>query len=151
MKRLIADKTVGKLAKWLRILGIPCEMKEIKSLREVPEGAILFTRSGRLASPRTILIESDKVEEQLEYVFHKLPWLKDQIKPFTLCIRCNQPLENIPKRDVLGLVPDYVYENFLHFKRCPACGQIYWPGSHQKRMKAWGQAKISFLKKESKP
>ncbi|AEH45162.1 protein of unknown function DUF82 [Thermodesulfatator indicus DSM 15286] len=134
MKKLIADKTVGKLAKWLRILGIPCEMQEIKSLKEIPKEAILFTRSRRIASSQTILLESDKVEEQLKFVFEKLPELKGQIKPFSLCLRCNQKLEPVSKEEVFGLVPDYIYETFGYFKRCPLCGRIYWPGSHQKRM-----------------
>ncbi|WP_456370124.1 Mut7-C RNAse domain-containing protein [Thermodesulfatator atlanticus] len=144
MKKLAGDKTVGRLIKWLRIFGLPCEMKEIKTASEIPEDTIFLTRARRLASSNTIILISDKIEDQLKELFERLPALEQKVKPFTLCIRCNTLLENIPKEETLGLVPDYIYETHHSFKRCPVCGRIYWPGTHQQRM---NQKLFDFLQK----
>ena len=50
------------------------------------------------------------------------------------CIRCNELLEGIERRDVIGQVPDYTFETVTEFNRCPTCGRIYWEGSHRARI-----------------
>jgi hypothetical protein len=47
---------------------------------------------------------------------------------------CNAALEEIAKSAVAGLVPPYVYRTQAQFRRCPACGRIYWRGTHWARM-----------------
>jgi uncharacterized protein with PIN domain len=39
-------------------------------------------------------------------------------------------LEEIRKEAAEGLVPAFVYEKCAHFRRCPLCGKIFWPGTH---------------------
>ncbi len=133
--RLAGDRTVGRLIKWLRMLGIPCELLEAKKKEEIPEGVLLLTRASSLASERTILLPYEKPADQLRYLFEKLPSLWQEIHPFSLCLLCNKRLSETTREEVFGLVPDHVYETQVRFRRCPSCGRIYWPGSHHTLMK----------------
>jgi uncharacterized protein with PIN domain len=51
------------------------------------------------------------------------------------CLECNAPL--LPRRReelATGAVPDHVLATQERFTACPACGRIYWPGTHADRM-----------------
>ncbi|NPA49121.1 MAG: hypothetical protein GXO20_04010 [Thermodesulfobacteria bacterium] len=133
--RLAGDRTVGRLVKWLRILGIPCELITVKSKEEIPEDVFLLTRATSLASARSLVLPCEKPAAQLRFVLEKLPHLWEEMRPFSLCLPCNERLEEISKEEVFGLVPDHVYETQRRFRRCPRCGRIYWPGSHHSLMK----------------
>ena len=139
---LYGDRTVGKLIKWLRILGVPCGQSDFGSPDKIPEGALLLTKNRRLLSPRTLLIPYDRVGEQLRFVFAQIPGLKERLEPLSLCLDCNVRLEEISKEEVFGLVPDHVYETCHRFRRCPQCKRIYWRGTHpqrmSKRLEEWG-------------
>jgi uncharacterized protein with PIN domain len=101
------------------------------------EGRVILTRdtgimqrravsSGRV---RAILIESEEPEQQLRQLMTMLD-LKGQSQPFTLCLECNQPLENRGREEVAGRVPPYVYRTQTQYMECPACHRIYWRGTH---------------------
>ncbi|NPB09549.1 MAG: hypothetical protein GXO17_04270 [Thermodesulfobacteria bacterium] len=132
--RLCGDRTLGRLVKWLRILGIPCELVSYRHPDEIPAESLLLTRNRRLLSEKTLLVPYDRVEDQLRFVFEKLPELRRLEAPFRLCIRCNEPLEEVSREEVFGLVPDFVYETKERFRRCPSCGRVYWRGTHPSRM-----------------
>ncbi len=134
-KRLAGDRTVGRLVKWLRMLGIPCALLAVKTPGDVPEDLLLLTRATSLAGPRTLLIPYEKPADQLRFVFKELPSLWEEIRPFTLCLLCNERLLEIAKEEVFGLVPEHVFRTQDKFRRCPRCGRIYWPGSHHKLMR----------------
>ncbi len=141
-KALAGDKTVGRLVKWLRILGIETELIELCSSKDLLPDKIFLTRHRKWAKhPGVLFLPSDLVGEQLRFVLEKLA-LYPRIRPFTLCLRCNARLKDISREEVFGLVPDYIYETQAEFRLCPICGRIYWPGSHRQRMlkqlKAWG-------------
>jgi hypothetical protein len=60
--------------------------------------------------------------------------LGDKIKPFTLCLECNQPLVLSEKEDVKELVPPYIFQTQTQYMQCPACQRVYWRGTHWQRM-----------------
>jgi len=131
-----AEKTLGKLAKWLRILGFDTIYDpDIKNTAE--SGRILLTRTKRIQDEYTtdklIFIESDKPFKQLQEVVKALGIVNEDIKTFTRCIRCNTEIRTINKNSIRSLVPDYVWENQDSFKACIECKRIYWQGSHTKR------------------
>ncbi len=135
--QLAGDKTVGRLVKWLRILGISVIDFWASRARDIPWGLMLLTRKRALgSSPWALVLPSEDLDEQLRFVFTALPTLKEKIAPFSRCIRCNALLEEIPREEVFGQVPDYVYETQRQFRRCPRCGRIYWSGTHKGRMQA---------------
>jgi uncharacterized protein with PIN domain len=76
------------------------------------------------------MIQSDHCTEQLDQVIRELGLRREDLHPFTRCLRCNTVLGPISKEDASGKVPDYVWETHDRFQRCIDCGRIYWPGSH---------------------
>ena len=131
-----AEKTLGKLAKWLRILGFDT-ICDPDIINPAESGRILLTRTKRIQDEYTtdkmIFIESDKPFKQLQEVIKTLGLVIENIRPFTRCIRCNTEIRTINKNSVRSLVPDYVWESQDSFKACSKCKRIYWQGSHTKR------------------
>ena len=139
--RLVADAMLGRLAKWLRVLGYDTlywRGDDAGLVRlALAENRLLLTRDTRLPSRlppgRTLLIESDHYEEQLHQVAGRLG-LPLQIG--RRCLRCNHPLEPAAKAEVRGQVPEFVWDRHDRFARCPRCRRIYWEGTHYARMMA---------------
>ncbi len=131
-----AEKTLGKLAKWLRILGFDtiCD-PDIKNPAE--SGRILLTRTKRVkyeyTTDKLIFIKSDKPFKQLKEVIKALGIVNEDLKTFTRCINCNTKIRTIEKNSIRSVVPDYVWESHDSFKACSKCKRIYWQGSHTKR------------------
>ncbi len=137
--RFAADATVGRLAKWLRILGYDTALYGERAdgvflLSAGREGRVALTRVRALAARqyqgRLLVVRADKLEDQLMEVFDAFGLKADPDRFFRLCLRCNEPLEAMRHEDAEGLVPVYVFENQRNFRRCPACRSVYWPGTH---------------------
>ena len=144
--KFIVDSNVGRLARWLRIAGFDTvfinDLDDNRLVRlALSEGRVLLTKdtqilkrrlvtSGRL---KAILIEDDEVKAQLRQVVKALN-LGDKIKPFTLCLECNQPLVPKEKEEIKGLVPPYVSQTQTQYMQCLACHRVYWRGTHWQRM-----------------
>lgn len=56
------------------------------------------------------------------------------MKPFRLCMRCNEPLQSVTAAEAKSRVPRRVWEQISSYKNCPVCGRIYWKGSHHQKM-----------------
>lgn len=135
--RFLVDAMLGKLAKWLRILGYDTfyyrdlEDEQLIELAEA-EGRVLLTSDERLWRQRggeeKILISSDDWREQLGELAQVVEL--DTSGVFTRCIECNVPLEQASREGVEGLVPPHVFATQEEFGRCPRCGRIYWKGTH---------------------
>lgn len=139
--RLIADVMLGRLAKWLRLLGYDTRYDnaadDVTLLRIAQaEDRVLLTRDRALSQKRgvrTIWIESQNLEAQIEQVRAAVnPPLDGSL---TRCAVCNARLESIDKADVRDRVPPYVFQTQTEFRRCPACERIYWPATHVERMR----------------
>ena len=138
--KFIATFELGRLSRWLRLIGFDCvyfkkrEKRElvIKSLRE---NRVILTREtgmSRYSGTRMIHIENDLVENQLIQVLKKMRLEPDPAKIFTICTICNRPIQDVKKNDVEKLVPPYVYKTQENFKKCFHCNKIYWKGTHWK-------------------
>jgi len=135
------DKSLGTLAKWLRILGYDTIYEPEVSSREfcvrLQEHRILITRSKKIqktwASQNHVFITSNHLVEQLKQVVGQIGIKRDDIQPFYRCIYCNLPIDEVNKYEAYGRVPDYVWETHDAFKRCSQCKRIYWSGSHAER------------------
>lgn len=132
---------LGRLAKWLRILGydtlyVP-SLDDGKLARIArAEGRVLLTRDTQLIKRRgieSLFIYSDDFLEQLRQVVGDLNLNVDN--SFTRCPVCNQVLRGIDREDVRERVPPYVFKNQERFSLCPDCGKIYWRGTHWERMR----------------
>ena len=136
-----AERTLGKLAKWLRLLGFDTIFEAQNSsdrfFKGLPSGRILLTRTQAIreqyGTRKLIFIKSDHVQEQIRQVIYELGIVFQDIRPFSRCLSCNVEITEIEKDAVFGQVPDYVWETHDIFHTCPECKRIYWPGSHTQR------------------
>jgi uncharacterized protein with PIN domain len=142
MERFICDAMLGKLAKWLRVLGYDTTYRPDLDDAELVrlswlEGRIILTRDTRLAARkvarRNLVIAHDHVERQLEQVVKQLR-LKVEQTAFTRCLVCNEELFAVDKEAVRNLVPPFVFATHDSFARCPNCGRHYWKGTHWQQM-----------------
>ena len=139
--RFSADRTLGKLVKWLRILGFDtiCELEiSSKLFFDSLEGTrIQLTRTKKIqekfSTHRTVFITSNFLDEQLKQVVDEIGINQAEIRPFSRCTQCNLPIVEISKDDAYGLVPAYIWETQEIFNKCRQCERIYWPGSHAER------------------
>jgi uncharacterized protein with PIN domain len=139
--KFTADIMLGKLAKWLRILGYDClyfsninKFDLIKTA--LYENRIILTRNTRLKDrkiPPVIFIKNDNWKKQLKEVIDLFPINYDKI--FSRCIVCNQILESIEKDKVKDFVPPYVFETSKKFSYCLNCKKYYWEGTHINHVK----------------
>ncbi len=68
---------------------------------------------------RAILINSDRLAEQIPQVIETLKIDENQFRPLTLCLECNQPLVARAKAEVKDHVPPYVFKTQEQFVECP--------------------------------
>jgi len=140
--KFIADIMLGRLAKWMRLLGFDVLYDRAISDNEIirislEQARVILTRdTGLVARPLAsnhVFINNDNVRQQLQQVlttFH----ITSMPGPLTRCSVCNTLLLPVAKQDVRDLVPLYVYEKNNTFLRCESCRKIYWQGTHVKRM-----------------
>jgi len=135
----LLDYMLGKLARWLRLLGydsLYLKLKDDSSLVYIAlrENRILLTRDQQLikrkmikeGKVRSILIKSHKVEDQIKEV-NKVHPLKFQRHSF--CPFCNVQLINVLPDEVFSRVPPYVYLTQESFLTCSSCQRIFWAGT----------------------
>ena len=145
----VADSMLGKLARYLRIMGYDTFYQSSypdQRLSElVMEGRVLLTRNhatARLYS-NSIFIDSDLVKDQLEVVDSTLKLTRDHGNWFSRCLICNSPLSKAEGEVARENVPDFVFLKYPErILFCPSCKRFYWPGTHRERMlerlKDWG-------------
>ncbi|MBS3784129.1 MAG: Mut7-C RNAse domain-containing protein [Anaerolineae bacterium] len=137
---LLADCMLGRLAKWLRLLGYDTAYENDAADHELArraraEGRVLLTRDQELSERRglrTLLIQSQELEQQVREV-------RDALGPpadpsLSRCSLCNVALQDISRDDAADRVPQHVLNTQTEFRRCPQCGRVYWPGSHVETM-----------------
>jgi len=142
--RFILDAHLGKLARYLRMLGFDClfrndfEDSDIIDI-SVKEKRIILTRDKLLLKSKRIthgyFVRSTEKHQQLREVVRKFD-LYSQFKSFTRCMTCNSELVPRKKQDIKHEVPPDVARCFDIFYYCPSCRKVYWKGSHFKRMEA---------------
>lgn len=134
--RFFADSMVGKLAKWLRLMGFYVEYADSKlSDSEIIDycgenNLFLLSRDKELSTryAQSMYIQSYNPNEQLKQVLSKFP--PDPSMYFTRCPVCNGPNEKINTSDFQGDLLESVKERFSYVYRCENCGKVYWEGSH---------------------
>ena len=136
--KFITTKELGRLCKWLRVMGFDtsyfpdAERRELV-IKSLQDERIILTRDSRMSvysGVRMLHIKSDFVEDQVKQVMTELKIRPDRDKFFTVCVICNQPLKKVKKEDVKKKVPPYVFETQEDFMKCGVCERIYWQGTH---------------------
>ena len=140
--RFVADAHLGGLARLLRMLGFDTLYDnhfEDAAIAELAahEGRIVLTRDRELLKRSLIThgcyVHALKPAQQLRELFERLD-MGRSIKPFSLCLHCNLPLQPLDLEEARERLPSrigYSYSRFLH---CTGCRRLYWEGSHWRNM-----------------
>ncbi|MDP4190814.1 MAG: Mut7-C RNAse domain-containing protein [Bacteroidota bacterium] len=141
--KFIADIHLGRLARYLRMLGFDVLYKNDFTKDDLVNFS-LAQRRAILTRDRSILkrnevthgywLRSEEPKKQVKEVIERFQLEKD-IKEFSRCMECNSLLNKVEKESVIDQIPPKVKEYQSDFYRCPLCGRIYWKGSHYEKMK----------------
>lgn len=138
--KFITDINLGKLAKWLRILGYDTVVYTRNMNREFlrkaeKEERVVLTRKKDMATRQfsgcLVIINRDYVTDQLNEVIDKLSLCPDEESIFTICIKCNEQLLKAERQEVSGMVPDHILSSHSDFHICKRCNTVFWPGTHR--------------------
>jgi uncharacterized protein with PIN domain len=145
--RFVVDVNVGRLAKWLRIMGydtvFPRDVNDNDLVRiALREGRVLITRdagislrrAARQGQMRVVHIFNDDLPSQLRQLVMDLKL--DLESGFSRCVRCNDLLNPVDKQSVADRLPSYVFQNHRQFRECPQCRRLYWRGTHWSGMRS---------------
>ena len=152
--KFAADSMLGRLARWLRILGFDTlyirRLDEDRIQKLKREQRIFLSRKRKNLDmfSRSLYIHSDHINEQLREVISHFSLPIRESLLFSRCIICNTPIEKADKVDALENVPEYVYHRVAEsISFCPTCKRFYWPGTHRDRvlnqLSKWSIIKIN--------
>lgn len=139
----LADCMLGRLARWLRILGWDTWYFRVVADSDLLElhrlsGRILLTKDTRVVrdakAGKGLLVSGNGWEEQLREVMERL---QIQILPeriLTRCPVCNHPLCKTGPEEVRSRVPDHVFQTHETFRECKLCKRVFWGGTHRARI-----------------
>jgi uncharacterized protein len=141
-KRFVVDSMLGKVAKWLRVLGFDAHYERLLDQEQIErhraKGYLLITRNRRwCAQGGVICLAANDLTTQLQEIVARVPIRPDDLRLLHRCTVCNRTLEPMAREQAFGFVPDYVFETNTLFHQCAGCRKVYWPGSHPMRMLEW--------------
>ena len=141
--RFVLDVHLGKLARYLRLLGFDSLYENdfddptIVAI-SVRERRIILTRDKGILKNGAVThgywLRATQPREQLREVMRMFD-LQRRIEPFSRCLVCNGELLGVDTEAVLERLPAKVRECYDVFVRCGNCDRIYWAGSHYERMR----------------
>ena len=137
--RFVCDVMLGKLAKYLRILGF--DAAYIRSLKMLDRFTcheeptyFLTRRTSPVQYEQTIHIKAANAREQIRELRSLIGPHLDRTKVLQRCINCNELLVDADKQSIEHRVPEFVFHAYNAFKVCPSCNRVYWEGTHTKHM-----------------
>ena len=133
--RLLVDAMLGRLVRWLRLMGYDAAYwrdgsDEALVAAARAEDRLIVTRDHALArrrGVRAMLIAAEGLDEQ---IIEARSALGGAPAPFTRCSACGGELIDLPCEAARDLVPPYVWQTQTQFSRCAICGRVYWRGTH---------------------
>lgn len=140
--KFVLDVHLGKLAKYMRMLGFDIFYKnnlldeEIIEISLKEKRAVLTRDKGILKNKkitRGYFVRNTDGAKQLTEVTERFH-LQNEIKEFTRCIECGETLHPIAKEKIVERLPANVKNFYDEFSYCKKCDKIYWRGSHAEKM-----------------
>jgi uncharacterized protein with PIN domain len=134
----LADNHLGRLARYLRLLGFDTAYDgslddEALAEKAEDEQRILLTRDRGLLKRRLVTfgycLRTTDPREQLVAVLRRFR-LFDRVEPWRRCLRCNGLLRPVEKAAILDRLEPKTKIYYDTFQQCEACEQVYWRGSH---------------------
>jgi len=160
--KFIVDAMLGKLARWLRMLGhdviYSTELSDSGLLELAKkENRVLLTKDLELyqrAIARDIdafYLEGKSESERLAEVAKRYNLTLEIDMEKSRCPLCNTKLEATPKEQLSGELEKNTFTYYDKFWKCPNCGQVYWQGAHWKQISNTvkeAEAKLEKLKEK---
>ncbi|MEM0475727.1 MAG: Mut7-C RNAse domain-containing protein [Candidatus Norongarragalinales archaeon] len=146
----VADAMLGKLCRWLRLVGVRVAYAPEEKIRDDDElikfaankNAVLLTRDEELAKKardycRVFLIKPNDLRSQFREAARTLEIKIPKRETQALCPKCGSRLKRVAKKTVKALVWPRVYTRHKAFWRCAneRCAQIYWKGTHVREIR----------------
>ncbi|KPK87130.1 twitching motility protein PilT [bacterium SM23_31] len=143
--KYILDVQLGKLAKYLRMLGFDTlfennyDDSEIVKIAKAEKRTIL-TRDVSILKIKAVThgywIRSQKPTEQITEVITRFD-LYSNIKPLSRCIACNGIINKTTKESVIHKLQPKTKRYYNEFYQCKSCKKVYWKGSHYYKIKSF--------------
>ena len=160
--KFIADSMLGKLSRWLRMMGHDVTYNVQISDNELLERAkkesrVLLTKDLELykrANARGVqatFVEGKSEADRLAELAKRYGLILEIDMEKSNCPKCNTKLEAASKEQLETKLQENTFRHYDSFWKCPRCGQIYWQGAHWKQISNTmneAQAKLEKLKEE---
>lgn len=139
--RFVTDGMLGRLTRWLRLLGhdvvylkdvIDTELLEVAK----EEGRILLTKDVALfkkakkQSMESHLVDGKNEIEKLANIAEHYSIKLNVDVTISRCSTCNSSIREVKKTEIERKVPSTTFETYHKFWICNGCGKIYWQGGH---------------------
>lgn len=139
--KFIADGMLGKLTRWLRMLGqdvtYSTQFEDAKLIAIAEqEHRILLTRDSELNQRAiakgvdTFYVEGRTGVEKLAELAERFGLPLEIDLTCSRCPRCNAEIRLTPKETLEGKVEKNTLIYYDEFWKCSKCGRIYWQGAH---------------------
>ncbi len=143
--KFVTDGMLGKLTRWLRMLGHDVEYTGSMSDKELIQKAkeekrILLTRDVELYKQAMVrgaeafLTESPNQTANLANLAKRFEFKLEVDVKVSRCPRCNSRIKSVSKASITDKIPASTSSNYNKFWQCKGCGQVYWRGAHWKRI-----------------
>ena len=145
--KFIADAMLGKLTRWLRMLGqdvtysTQLEDSELLAIGET-EHRVLLTRDSELyqravgRGAAAFYIEGKTEAEKLAALAERFNFPLAIDLASSRCPRCNGRIRLTPKEQLKGKVEANTFTYYNEFWKCSKCGRVYWQGAHWEGIRA---------------
>ena len=142
----LVDSMLGNVARKLQLLGYDTEYKsdigDLKLLEQaknqqrtiISKDHDLIARAKKQEIQSVYVTKEDEIEQFLEILKHISLKLDEITGDTARCTKCNSTTSQIDKSCVVDKVPAKVLEFNEKFWRCDNCSQIYWEGTHIKKL-----------------
>lgn len=146
--RFVLDQHLGRLAAYLRLLGLDCLHRALFPDEEVAvvaveEGRVLLSRDRQLLMRRAVVhggfVHATDPKAQVSEVLRRFP-APERLAPFTRRLSCNGVLRPAAREEVEDRLQPDTRRYYAEFRECPDCRRVYWEGSHVRRMRPWVDA-----------
>jgi uncharacterized protein len=140
--RFVVDVNLGRLARYLRLLGFDTLYRNDYQDQDLVEisvehSRVVLTRDRNLLKHAAIthgcFVHNSQPLQQIEEVVQRLDLCRSAT-PFRRCVRCNGLIEPVEKSAIADRLPPLTRKYYEEFWCCGACGQLYWKGAHYQKM-----------------
>jgi len=144
--KFLTDGMLGKLTRWLRMLGHDVEYTSSMADKMLIQKAkktnrVLLTRDLQLfqraiaQGAEAFLIEGTNETKNLASLAKRFKFELEINLKTSRCPKCNTQIRSVRKSSVIDRIPETTSTYYDEFWECPNCKQIYWQGAHWKRIK----------------